>query len=135
MPQPATASPAVPRGARGATRVADRVVAKIASQAAQEALSSSGESAPSVPPGRSKPRATVSVRRAPEREHALGQARVHIVLELGYPSDIGAQCGAVRRAVSEQVSRLAGMKVQEVAVTVGQLQSAHTRGMNMGRTR
>ncbi|MFF4566343.1 Asp23/Gls24 family envelope stress response protein [Streptomyces sp. NPDC001435] len=136
MPQPQTASPAaVSRGARGATRVADRVVAKIASQAARKALSRSGESAPSVLPGRSKPHATVSVRPAPEREHALGQARVHIVLELGYPSDIGAQCGAVRRAVSEQVSRLAGVKVQQVVVTVERLHSAYTRGVMTGRTR
>lgn len=136
MPQPQTASPAaVPRGARGATRVADRVVAKIASQAAREALSRSGESLSSVPPGRSKPRATVSVRPAPEREHAFGQARVHVVVELGYPSDIGAQCGAVCRAVSEQVSRLAGVKVQEVVVTVEDLHSAHTRGVMTGRTR
>ncbi|UXY32162.1 Asp23/Gls24 family envelope stress response protein [Streptomyces sp. HUAS TT20] len=135
MPRPEIAPSVVPRGARGATRVADRVVAKIASQAAREALSRSAESAPSVPPGRSKPHATVSARPAPEREHAFGQARVHIALELGYPSDIGAQCSAVRRVVSEPVSRLAGVKVQEVVVTVEQLHSAHTRGVVTGRTR
>ncbi|MGW1892313.1 hypothetical protein ACWCP6_18960 [Streptomyces sp. NPDC002004] len=49
------------------------------------------------------------------------------MLELGYPSDIGAQCGAVRREVREKVSRLAGMTVQEVAVTVDQLHSAPAR--------
>lgn len=35
---PGTATMAVPPGERGATRIADRVVAKIATQAAREAL-------------------------------------------------------------------------------------------------
>ena len=65
----------------------------------------------------------------------LGQARVHIAVELGYPSDIGAQCGAVRRAVAEKVSGLTGMDVHTVVVSVEQLHSAHTRGMRRGRTR
>nr|WP_152887879.1 hypothetical protein [Streptomyces adustus] len=125
----------MPRGARGATRVADRVVAKIAAQAACEALRSSGGSEPSAPRGQSRPRASVSVRPAPDREEAFGQAGVRIGLELGYPSDIGGQCGAVRRAVSNQVSRLAGMKVQEVVVTVERLYPRHSRGVITGRTR
>lgn len=65
----------------------------------------------------------------------LGEARVHIAVELGYPSDIGAQCGAVRRQVAERVCGLAGMDVHEVAVSVEQLHSAHTRGADRGRTR
>lgn len=140
----------MPAGGRGAIRVADRVVAKIASQAAREALRGFSESAHRVPPGHSKPHATVSVRPAPERETAardpadtgaagrrtvLGQARVHITVELGYPSDIGAQCGAVRRAVAEKLSGLAGMDVHPIVVSVEQLHSAHTRGMRRGRTR
>ncbi|WP_369244795.1 Asp23/Gls24 family envelope stress response protein [Streptomyces sp. R41] len=149
MTETEAAANAVPAGGRGATSVADRVVAKIASQAAREALRGFSESAHLVPPGRSKPHATVSVRPAPERERAsrgaadtgaaerrtvLGQARVHIAVELGYPSDIGAQCGAVRRAVAAKVSGLAGMDVQQVALSVEWLHSVHTRGIGRERT-
>jgi hypothetical protein len=44
--------PGLPRGERGATTVADRVVAKIASHVAGEALSRFTEEAVHVPPGR-----------------------------------------------------------------------------------
>jgi len=62
----------------------------------------------------------------------LGQARVHMAVELGYPSDIGAQCGTTRRPVAEKVSGLAGMDVQQVALSVERLYSAHTRGIGNG---
>ncbi|MFC7266969.1 hypothetical protein [Streptomyces lutosisoli] len=68
MPQTEAAANAVPAGGRGTISVADRVVAKITSQAAREALLGFSESAHLVPPGRSKPHATVPVRPAPERE-------------------------------------------------------------------
>lgn len=97
--------PGIPRGERGAITVADRVAAKIASRMAREALSRFTESADYVPPGRRTPRVTTSVRRAPERNAAgrdaesaarrqavLCEARLRITVELGYPSDIGAQC-------------------------------------------
>ncbi|MFB7163633.1 hypothetical protein ACWCOW_21080 [Streptomyces sp. NPDC001939] len=104
---------------RGATRIADRVVAKIAAQAAREAL-------PAVPVG-STPHATVSVR------HDI--AHVRISLELDYPADIGTQCGAVRRQVAERVKALAGMEVPEVAVQVERLHSEHDRGAAQRRIR
>ncbi|MEV5463991.1 Asp23/Gls24 family envelope stress response protein, partial [Streptomyces cellulosae] len=59
--------PGIPRGERGAISVADRVVAKIASQVAAEVLSRFTESVGHVPPGRRTPRVNASVRRAPER--------------------------------------------------------------------
>lgn len=96
---------------RGATVIADRVVAKIAAQAAREALRG-----PSRPKDGGAPHATVAVR------HDI--ARVRISLELDYPSDIGQQCGAVRRRVSERVRALAGMDVPEVAVLVERLRPA-----------
>ncbi|RVU22010.1 Asp23/Gls24 family envelope stress response protein [Streptomyces antnestii] len=105
---------------RGATRIADRVVAKIAAQAAREAL-------PAVPADGAPPHAAVSVRH--------DSARVRISLELDYPGDIGAQCGAVRRQVAERVRALAGMEVPEVAVQVERLHSAHDRGGAKGRIR
>ncbi|MER6133278.1 hypothetical protein [Streptomyces sp. NPDC001815] len=97
----------------------DRVVAKIAAQAAREALDA-------PPPDAAPPHATVVV------HHGL--ARVRVTVELGYPGDIGARCGAVRRQVAQRVEALAGMKVPEVAVQVERLHSAQTRGAVQGRT-
>ncbi|MFD5876792.1 hypothetical protein [Streptomyces sp. NPDC060322] len=91
---------------RGQTRIADRVVAKIAAQAAKEAVDER-------PEGAAAPRATVTVHR--------DTARVRVSLDLAYPCDIGRQCGAVRRRVAERVRALAGMEVPEVAVQVERL--------------
>ncbi|MFD9442999.1 hypothetical protein ACFWBR_33240 [Streptomyces sp. NPDC060006] len=99
--------------------MADRVVVKIAAQAAREALDT-------PPPDAAPPHATVVV------HHGL--ARVRVTVELGYPGDIGARCGAVRRQVAQRVEALAGMKVPEVAVQVERLHSAQTRGAVQGRT-
>lgn len=119
---------------RGATRIADRVIAKIAARAAREALWS-------LPEGAAPPHATVSVlarargsARAGEAP-AAAAARVRISLELDYPSDIGGQCAAVRRHVTERVKALAGMEVPEVAVQVERLHSAQARAAAQGRTR
>ncbi|MCS0637267.1 Asp23/Gls24 family envelope stress response protein [Streptomyces sp. LP05-1] len=103
---------------RGATTIADRVVAKIAARAAREALGS-------LPEGGDPPRASVLVRR--------DSARVHVTLDLGYPSDIGAQCGAVRGRVSRRVRQLAGMTVPEVAVRVERLLTPYDRNDQGGR--
>ncbi|WP_017238556.1 Asp23/Gls24 family envelope stress response protein [Streptomyces sp. SS] len=97
---------------RGATKIADRVVAKIAAQAAREALDA-------VPEGGSRPHASVVVHR--------DVARVSVSLELDYPSDVGRQCGAVRGRVRNRVEELAGMEVHEVAVHVERLHSPLTR--------
>ncbi|MFC5800678.1 Asp23/Gls24 family envelope stress response protein [Streptomyces formicae] len=105
---------------RGSTVIADRVVAKIAARAAREAVGR-------VPEGGSAPQATVTV----HQDHA----RVRIGLELEYPCDIGAQCGAVRRHVAQRVEALAGMVVREVAVEVERLHSVHTRRAAQGRLR
>ncbi|MFH8370722.1 hypothetical protein [Streptomyces sp. NPDC018031] len=101
--------PVVVAAERGATRIADRVVAKIASQAAREALPDT--------PGSPRPQAVVVVH---DRV-----ARVRVAVELPYPSDLGARCGAVRVRVGERVTALAGMEVPEVAVTVERLLSPH----------
>ncbi|CAM5559185.1 Asp23/Gls24 family envelope stress response protein OS=Streptomyces alboniger OX=132473 GN=CP975_07725 PE=3 SV=1 [Streptomyces alboniger] len=107
-------------GERGATRIADRVVAKIAAQAAREAVDG-------VPADGSPPHATVAV--------SQDTARVRVSLELDYPCDIGGRCGAVRRRVAERVKALAGMDVPEVAVQVERLHSARVRAAAQGRTR
>ncbi|WP_055602872.1 Asp23/Gls24 family envelope stress response protein [Streptomyces aureus] len=104
---------------RGATRIADRVVAKIAAQAAREAAGPG-------PEGGSKPHASVVVHR--------DIASVAVSLDLDYPSDIGRRCGAVRGRVRTRVEELVGMEVHEVTVHVERLHSAFTRqGAPRGR--
>lgn len=105
---------------RGATRIADRVVAKISSQAAREALET-------LPPDAVPPHAIAVVHQ--------NTARVRVGLELDYPADIGARCAAVRRRVVQRVEALAGMDVAEVAVLVERLHLAHVPGATQGRTR
>ncbi|MEN8653537.1 hypothetical protein ABCR94_23755 [Streptomyces sp. 21So2-11] len=116
----AMASGRVEAAERGATTIADRVVAKIAAQAAREALDA-------APDAGAAPHATVTVHH--------DTARVRVSVELGYPSDIGAQCGAVRRQVAQRVKALAGMEVPEVAVQVERLHSAKVLGAEWGRIR
>ncbi|MEV7797230.1 Asp23/Gls24 family envelope stress response protein [Streptomyces sp. NPDC087512] len=148
MTREADRRPGVPRGERGAITVADRVVAKIAAHVAREALSRFTESAGHVPPGRRTPHVTTSVRWAPERntagrdaesaagrQAALGEARMRITVELGYPSDIAAQCAAVRREVTERLRTWAGMDVSDLAVSVERLHSVHTRHTDQERVR
>ncbi|MGW7696291.1 hypothetical protein ACWGMA_47150 [Streptomyces asiaticus] len=128
-------------GERGATRIADRVVAKIASQAAREALRGGGADTSAdggadggadvgvytgadagADPGEVVLADVVGAAR-PDAVAAVrgGVARVRVAVELGYPSDIGAHCGAVRRQVIERVGEMTGMEVPEVAVTVERL--------------
>ncbi|MGA6153177.1 Asp23/Gls24 family envelope stress response protein [Stenotrophomonas sp. NPDC087984] len=116
-------------GERGATRIADRVVAKIASQAAREALRVDGAGAADAAAEVADVVDTADVgladaAAAPPHAVAVVRgdvARVRVAVELGYPSDIGAHCGAVRRHVIERVGELTGMEVPEVVVTVERL--------------
>ncbi|MFE3738761.1 hypothetical protein [Streptomyces sp. NPDC059134] len=105
---------------RGATTIADRVVAKIAARAAREALDG-------VPEGGAAPHAFVTVRQ--------DSSRVRVGVELEYPSDLGAQCGAVRRQVVHRVRTLVGMEVPEVDVRVERLHSDRSRVAAQGRIR
>ncbi|MBT2539602.1 hypothetical protein J7E99_02475 [Streptomyces sp. ISL-44] len=104
--------PRVAPADRGATRIADRVIAKIAAQAAREALVA-------PPPRAAAPHATVTV------HHDI--ARVRVSLELDYPSDIAAQCAAVRRQVALRIEECASMSVPEVDIDIEHLHSAHAR--------
>ncbi|WP_166027163.1 Asp23/Gls24 family envelope stress response protein [Streptomyces chilikensis] len=100
----------VPAAERGETRLADRVVARIAAQSAREALDD-------LPADAVPPYATVNL------HQDAGTVRVNVNLELTYPSDLGAQCRAVRRRVTGRVAELAGLKVLEVVVHVERLHS------------
>jgi uncharacterized alkaline shock family protein YloU len=98
----------VPAGERGETRLADRVVARIAAQSAREALDF-------LPADAVPPYATVNL------NQDAGTARVSVNLELAYPSDLGGQCRAVRRRVTGRVAELTGLKVLEVVIHVERL--------------
>lgn len=119
-------------GERGATRIADRVVAKIAAQAAREAVGP-------LPPEAAPPHATVVVLSRSQPRSSGGTpvdaVRVRVHLELGYPCDIGDRCTRVRRQVVQRVRALVGMDVPEVAVHVERLHPAHAHGAAQGRTR
>ncbi|MET7734499.1 Asp23/Gls24 family envelope stress response protein [Streptomyces sp. NPDC005402] len=128
---PLTAT-AVPPADRGATRIADRVVAKVAGQAAREALGK-------LPAEAEPPYATVvvlphsRVRSNGGTPTAVVRVRVH--LELDYPCDIGTRCREVRQQVGERVVALVGMEVSEVSVQVERLHPAQAHGAAKGRTR
>ena len=128
-----TGRDAVPPSERGATRIADRVVAKIAAQAAREAVGP-------LPPEAARPYAGVVVRPKaggppPPGGMPADAAHVRVHLELGYPTDIGAGCRQVRRHVTERVGALVGMQVPEVAVQVERLHLTAAHGVAHGRTR
>ncbi|MGP3972101.1 hypothetical protein [Streptomyces sp. 6N223] len=122
---------AVPAAERGATRIAERVVARLAAQAAREALADAGQGPP-VPRrrggGTPTPHATAALRRLAGGDGGQALASIRVTVELGYPSDIGAQCAAVRRHVTLRVKQLAGMDTSEVAVDVERLHSVHFDG-------
>lgn len=111
---------------RGSIRIADRVLAKIAAQAAREALADL-PGADLVPPG-ATPQAAVAV-------HRRTRPRFRLSVELGYPGDIAAACRAVRGHVTERVESLTGMAVDAVVVDVERLHSAITRVEGEGRVR
>ncbi|MEV6122388.1 Asp23/Gls24 family envelope stress response protein [Streptomyces sp. NPDC052077] len=118
--EPRDSPAAVPPGERGATRIADRVVAKIAARAAREA-------AGPLPPDAARPYASVAVHQ--------DTARVRVHVELGYPADIGARCGRVRHRIVQRVRTLAGMAVPEVVVHVERLHPPAEYGATGRRTR
>ncbi|WP_435888435.1 hypothetical protein [Streptomyces niveus] len=92
----------------GSTAITDRAVTRIAAQAAREALEA-------APWAGAAPNARVRV--------LHGAAHVRVGVELPYPCDSGAQCGALRRQVAAQVTALAGLEVPEVQVRVERLHS------------
>ncbi|MBF6046696.1 Asp23/Gls24 family envelope stress response protein [Streptomyces sp. NRRL B-1677] len=128
----------LPAGERGATRIADRVVAKIAAQAAREALRGAGSGVRGAAVRGASASASGEDEVGPPYADVTVHddiVRVRVAVELGYPSDIGAQCGAVRRRIAERVKALAGMDVPEVAVTVERLHSVHTGAAGRERVR
>ncbi|MDN3261813.1 Asp23/Gls24 family envelope stress response protein [Streptomyces sp. CSDS2] len=104
-----------PPADRGATVIPDRVVARIATQAARTAQSRRA----AVPPergGPTAPSATAAVR--------TGSVRLHLALDLPYPTDIPQVCARIRRDVADRVAQLTGLRVGEVTLTVRRLVTA-----------
>jgi len=128
------AAPQVKSEARGATRVADRVVAKIAMQGAREALRASSPAQPRGPAaGSTTPTARVKVSVRRPGENGFGQAQVRVSVDLDYPTQVGFQCAEVRRRVMERVESLAGMTILQVAVRVERLRGPQSSGKERAR--
>jgi uncharacterized alkaline shock family protein YloU len=116
-PGPAGSADLAAPADRGALRIADRVIAKTAAQAAREAL-------PGTP---ARPRASVSVRRS--------TARVRLAAEAPYPADLPALATALRLHVAARVEAITGLTVKEVAIDLTRLHSAATRASTEPRLR
>ncbi|MEU0969920.1 Asp23/Gls24 family envelope stress response protein [Streptomyces sp. NPDC005917] len=109
---PVLAAGLPPPAERGATIIPDRVVARIAVQAARTAQSRRA----AVPPDRSAPMtpsASAAVR--------TGSVRLHLSMDLPYPTDIPDVCERIRQDVAERVAQLTGLRVGEVTLTVRRL--------------
>ncbi|MBC2866270.1 Asp23/Gls24 family envelope stress response protein [Streptomyces mexicanus] len=113
-----------PPAERGATVIPDRVVARIATQAARTAQSRRA----AVPPDRGGP--TVPSASAAVR---TGSVRLHLTMDLPYPTDIPRVCERIQQDVAERVAQLTGLRVREVLLTVRRLVTA--AGASRGRVR
>ncbi|MFD8735966.1 Asp23/Gls24 family envelope stress response protein [Streptomyces sp. NPDC059618] len=119
---PVRAAGLPPPAERGATVIPDRVVARIAARAARTAQSRRA----ALPPDRGRtaaPSADAAVR--------TGSVRLHLAMDLPYPTDIPHVCERIRRDVAERVTRLTGLEVGEIVLTVRGLVT--TVGDNRGR--
>lgn len=121
---PARATGLPPPAERGATVIPDRVVARIAAQAARTAQSRRA----AIPPDRSRP--------APPSASAAirtGSVRLHLSMDLPYPTDLPHVCERIQHDVAERVAQLTGLEVGEIILTVRRLVTAV--GANRGRVR
>ncbi|MFF4962802.1 Asp23/Gls24 family envelope stress response protein [Streptomyces sp. NPDC001222] len=112
-----------PAAERGATIIPDKVVARIAAQAARTAQSRRA----ALPPDRSlaAPSASAASR--------TGSVRLHLALDLPYPTDITHACERIRHDVAERVAQLTGLHVGEVSFTIRRLVTG--AGVNRRRVR
>ncbi|MEU9789601.1 Asp23/Gls24 family envelope stress response protein [Streptomyces sparsogenes] len=113
-----------PPAERGATVIPDRVVARIAAQAARTAQRRRAAVSPDRS-GPAAPSASAAVR--------AGSVRLHVAMDLPYPVDIARVCERIQRDVAERVAQLTGLRVTEVTLTVRRLLTAVEAGQ--GRVR
>ncbi|MFD3874848.1 Asp23/Gls24 family envelope stress response protein [Streptomyces sp. NPDC058623] len=107
-----TALARVPAAERGATVIPDKVVARITTRAAREALTRQTGATPAHL-GLAAPRSTVAV--------SSGSARLGLFLDLPYPIDIAEASRQVQHYVGERVAQLTGIRVTEVTLTIQHL--------------
>ncbi|MEU6093174.1 Asp23/Gls24 family envelope stress response protein [Streptomyces sp. NPDC047085] len=111
-----------PPAERGATIIPDKVVARIAAEAARKAQLRCA----AIPPDRSGP-AALSASAATH----TGSVRLHLTLDLPYPTDLPRVSERIQRDVADRVARLTGLNVREVTLTIRRLVTL--AGTNRGR--
>lgn len=104
--------PTTPPAQRGALKIADRVLARIAWMAARDALTSAAWGDAALVQG-DPPRVDVTV--------LEGGARVRVGVDLPFPCDLTAVAVAVQNAVADRVGGLTGIGTREVTVVVERL--------------
>ncbi|MER5972977.1 hypothetical protein ABT112_25140 [Streptomyces sp. NPDC002055] len=92
--------------------IPSRVVARIGARAAHEELTRQAGSTP-VHRGLTAPRSTATVHH--------GSVRLGLSLDLPYPIDIARASTEIQRHAAERVTRLTGMPIDRVTLTVQQL--------------
>ncbi|MHA3705061.1 Asp23/Gls24 family envelope stress response protein [Jatrophihabitans sp. YIM 134969] len=100
---------------RGRTTIADRVVEKIAAQAAVEVDHAAGLRRSLAGRSLGSPR----VRATAEVDGRVAALRLDLAVD--YPAPVRQVTRAVRQRVTEQVATLAGMRVDHVDITVAAL--------------
>ncbi|GAA4830567.1 Asp23/Gls24 family envelope stress response protein [Kitasatospora terrestris] len=103
---------------RGATVIPDRVVARLATQVAREALTGLVTGAP-------RPHADAARTKAAVRS---GTARLEVTVDLPYPIDISSAAEAVQQRIVAQMEELTGLSVSDVVLTVRNLYLAAAPG-------
>lgn len=97
---------------RGTTLIPETVVARIAVRAAQEAVARTAGASPKRL-GLGAPHSTATLHH--------GSARLGVSLDLPYPVDLARAGGEIRHYVSERVSHLTGLHVDDITVSVHRL--------------
>ncbi|TKA01955.1 Asp23/Gls24 family envelope stress response protein [Actinacidiphila oryziradicis] len=111
--QPVQAGHLPPPAERGATVIPDRVVARVAARAARTAQAQWAGLSPDRRRGTGLPDASAAT-------HG-GSARLGLSLDLPYPIDIARVSQRIQCDVAERVTRLTGLRVAEVTLTVRRL--------------
>ncbi len=102
---------------RGSTRLADRVLARIASRAAVEAL------APHARDGR-----RLQTPRASAKQGRHGTVTIRVGLDVPYPVDLAVVSREVHGRIVERLNQLAGTEAPKVSLVVERLVPAAPSG-------
>ncbi|MEU8915661.1 Asp23/Gls24 family envelope stress response protein [Streptomyces nigrescens] len=113
-----TRTPSLPPPARrGATLIPEAVVARITVRAAREALIRHT--------GRPPARLGLGPAHSTAAVHE-GSARLKVSLDLPYPVDIARTCGEIRQYITDRVSHLTGLRIDDLTVSVQRLVSGES---------